>query len=141
MKFVTYSRDGTESYGAVVGNGVVGHGPGPQTIASAAMLAVNSCLVQAQRARFGGAEERVLPEDCNLMAEPWALADDGIYYIRAFPRELFYFDLASGVSRSLGEIFATRYGSIALDPRGEKLIAQFNEWVGADIYTAQWPMR
>ena len=88
----------------------------------------------------GGAEEPVLPPRSDPLAEGWALAEDGVYFIRDAPRELYFFELATGDLRSLGEISAGRYGSIALDPRGEVLIARFREWVGADVYTAQWPM-
>lgn len=91
--------------------------------------------------REGGAEERVLPEGSNPLAEAWELTEDGVFFIREAPRELFFFDFASGQARGLGAVSAPRYGSMALDPRGEKLIVQFKEWVGADIYTAQWPTR
>ncbi len=89
----------------------------------------------------GGPGQQVLPAQSDPLAEGWALSDEGVYFIRNTPRELFYFDLGTAELLSLGEVSAGRYGSIALDPRGERLIVQFREWIGADIYTTQWPAR
>lgn len=92
-----------------------------------------------RRSIDGGPEEPVLPTGGAPLAESWELTDSGVYYIQSSPRELLYFDFVSGGSISLGEVPANSRGNIALDPAGQRLILQFREWVGADVYTAQWP--